>query len=85
MSADVELSLVLRAIRDGDERDDLLDNRSLGVTLGWDLEHVAAVLRIAKDRLLIWGMPSAGKPGPWFTDLEVAVRGGRFLFASPAD
>jgi len=84
MCPDFDLAQALRAIKNGDDSDDLLDNRSLGAVVGWDLDRVAVVLGVAKDRSLVWGFRSGGKPSPWFTDLELTVQGERFLAAAVA-
>jgi hypothetical protein len=85
MSSDDELARLLQAVQDGDDADVLADNESLARSLQWPLSAVAACLREAKDRSLIWGMRSSQQPAPWFTDLELTVQGRRFLAARTAD
>jgi hypothetical protein len=54
----------------------------LAASLGWDLEHVAEALGMAKQQSLIWGQRGGHKPGPWFSELEVTVQGDRLLRAN---
>ena len=79
MATEDELQRLLRAVQLGDETDALADNDSLASVLGWPVAAVAACLREAKERSLIWGIRSGRTPAPWFTDLELTVQGRRFL------
>lgn len=79
MSSDDDLARLLRAVQAGDDADLLADNESLACSLQCSLGDLAACLREAKERSLIWGVRSGKQPGPWFTDLEVTVQGRRFL------
>jgi hypothetical protein len=79
MSTDDDLAQLLRAVQAGDDADELADNESLAGSLQWSLGDVAACLREAKERSLIWGVRSGQQPGPWFVELELTVQGRRFL------
>ena len=79
MATEDELLRLLHAVQLGDDADALADNESLASVLGWPVAAVAACLREAKERSLVWGIRSGGTPAPWFTDLELTVQGRRFL------
>ncbi len=81
MSTDDRLIELLRAIRAGDEADEPMDNERLVARLGWSDDDVASSLAIAKERSLIWGMRTGGKPIPHFGELELTVQGRRFMAA----
>ena len=82
-TTDNDLAVLLVAVQQGDDADDLLDNRGIAVALGLSLEDVARHLEAAKQRSLIWGIRSGQQPGPWYTDLELTVQGRRFLANHP--
>ncbi|MBA3606780.1 MAG: hypothetical protein M3487_13190 [Actinomycetota bacterium] len=84
MSTDDRLIELLGAIRAGDEADEPMDNELLMARLGWSDDDVAAGLAAAKDRSLIWGMRTGGRPMPHFGDLELTVQGRRFMAAQRA-
>jgi len=79
MSTEQQLTAALRVLLAADDGDTPLDNQLLAAALGWDLEETATCLQALKDRSLIWGVRGSGKPGPWYSELEVTVQGRRFL------
>lgn len=84
MSTDARLVELLDAIRAGDEADALMDNESLVERLGWSADDVASGLAAAKDRSLIWGTRTGGRPNQRFGELELTVQGRRFMAAQEA-
>ena len=81
MSTEARLVELLVAIRAGDEADEPMDNERLVARLGWSDDDVASSLATAKERSLIWGMRTGGKPIPHFGELELTVQGRRFMAA----
>jgi len=84
-STEEELMSVLRAVQQGDEADELLDNEGLASALGLSLVDVAQRLEDAKARGLIWGFRNGQRPAPWYTDLELTVQGRRMLATHRAE
>jgi hypothetical protein len=82
MSDDDALLALLRAVRDGDDADEPMNNDTLSTRLGWTASDVATRLTSARDRLLVWGSRVGGTPAPRFADLELTVQGRRLLAAA---
>ncbi len=70
---------LLAAIQTGEDSDRLMTNDLLVKRLKWKPGEVASCLAEAKQRMLLWGVPSGGTPKPYFEDLELTVQGRRLL------
>ena len=81
---DDELDRLLRAIQAGDDANTLLDNDALVRKLGLSAAVVGHQVETAKDRRLVWGIPTGHNPTLSFTDLELTVQGRRFLSSRKA-
>jgi hypothetical protein len=79
MSDDERLLQLLAAIQTGEDSDRLMTNDLLVKRLKWKPAEVAACLADAKQRMLLWGVPSGGTPKPYYEDLELTVQGRRLL------
>lgn len=76
------LIVMLRSIGERGDAAESLDSAALGQCLGWPAARTAAALKVAKDRLLIWGIRTGGTPAPCFEDIELTVQGRRLIRAA---
>jgi hypothetical protein len=79
VSADEQLTRLLEAVRDGRYASSPVDNQMLAAAMQVPLGSVAEFLQEATARRLVSGTRSGGRPGPWYTDLELTGRGRSFL------
>ena len=79
VSGEEQLTRLLQAVQDGGYASTPVDNQMLAAAMHLPLGSVAGYLQEATARRLVSGTRSGGKPGPWYTDLELTGRGRSFL------
>lgn len=80
--SDEDLLGMLRVIAESTHSAEPLTSGDLSRRLGWSDAVTSASLAAARERLLIWAIPTGGSPAPRFEDIELTVQGGRLLLAT---